>query len=93
MLSNGKPYKGNKAFFTNSFKNLGRDKTQTLVNRYPQGQEIEVYYNPEKHSISILEPGRKDGIYSSGLIMMTILFLLGVIALFDHTIITDLVVG
>jgi hypothetical protein len=89
---NGKRYTGKKPFFTNSFKNLGRDKIQTLGNRYPQGQHIEVYYHPQKHSLSVLEPGRKDGILS-GIILMMIFFLLGLIALFDHTMITNLALG
>ena len=31
--------------------------TQKLIERYPVGENVEVYYNPENHSDSVLLPG------------------------------------
>lgn len=79
---NGRVYSGKRPFFANSYKKLGRDKTNELINKYPEGQEIEVYYNPSKPKMSVLEPGRKDGLLTS-IIFLAILFIAGIVTLYD----------
>ncbi len=79
---NGREYSGKRPFFANSYKKLGRDKTNELISKYPKDQEIEVYYNPSKQEMSVLEPGRKEGLLTS-IIFLAILFIAGVVTLYD----------
>lgn len=48
-------------------------KQKRLINKYPQGSQITVYYHPEKPDLSIVEPG----LNISALMMVASLLMLG----------------
>lgn len=73
---NGTTHEGKTPFFANSYKNLGRKKSWDLIEKYSEGKQIDVFYNPSNPKLSTLEPGRKDGIVSS-LLLMVLLFTIG----------------
>jgi hypothetical protein len=75
---NGRMYSGKRPFFASSYKKLGREKTDELISKYAEGREIDVHYNPSKPEMSVLEPGRKDGLLT-GIILLAIFFLAGII--------------
>jgi len=50
---------------------LGRAWSQKIVDRYPGGAPVKIYYNPEKPSDALLEPGNITGL----LILYAFLFL------------------
>ncbi|MDD3720993.1 MAG: DUF3592 domain-containing protein [Lutibacter sp.] len=75
----GITYQGKKPFFANSFKNLREKKSWKLIERYPEGMSVNVYYNSANPKISTLEIGRKDGVITV-LIIMVLLFILGFIS-------------
>jgi hypothetical protein len=86
---NGRLYSSKRPFFANSYKKLGREKTDELISKYSLGQEIDVYYNPSKPEMSVLEPGRKDGLLSA-IILLAIFFLAGVITFYNGTVVGNL---
>jgi len=86
---NGVTYKGDKPFFYNSYKTLNIKKVSQLTNKYPEGKQVIVYYNPSNHKISTLEPGRKDGV-NGALLLLLFLFLLGFICFYDPTLFVEL---
>lgn len=75
----GRTYQGNKPFFANSYKHLKGKRSWELIDKYSEGKQIAVFYNPSNPKLSILEPGRKDGIITAFLILF-LLFVLGFIA-------------
>ncbi len=74
----GITYQGNKPFFANTFKKLRGKKSWELIERYPKGIRVNVFYNSANPKTSTLEPGRKDGVITA-LIIMVLLFILGFI--------------
>lgn len=86
---NGRMYSGKRPFFANSYKKLGREKTNELITKYSEGQEIEVYYNPSKPEMSVLEPGRKDGLLT-GIVLLAIFFLVGIITFYNWMLVGNL---
>ncbi len=75
----GITYQGKKPFFANSFKQLKGKRSWELMEEYSEGKEIDVFYNSENPKLSILEPGRKDGVITA-LLLMFLLFILGFIS-------------
>lgn len=73
---NGITYQCNKPFYANSYKNLGGKKSWKLMEKYPEGKRIDVFYNPSNPKASTLEPGRKDGVITA-LTVVILLFILG----------------
>ena len=86
---NGRNYEGKKPFFANSFRKLGREKTTALLANYPAGTAVTVSYHPENPALSILEPGRTEGVVSA-MVVLVMLVALGVIMLYNPTIISSL---
>ncbi|WP_111309962.1 DUF3592 domain-containing protein [Confluentibacter sediminis] len=84
----GKEYKNKRIFFTNS-NHYERKSAREFEKKYSEGQEVEVYYNPNKHSTSVIEPGRKDGVLVS-ILLTVIFFLFGYIAFFDQELFTEI---
>lgn len=82
-------YSGKRPYFANSYKKLGREKTNELMSKYAEGQEIDVYYNPSKPEMSVLEPGRKDGLLT-GIVLLTIFFLTGIITFYNWMLVGNL---
>jgi len=68
-------YQGN----TVAYRDLvGASETKRVLNRYPTGKKVNVYYNPQNHRESALEPGYVKG---SGfwIIVPLAMFLIGVL--------------
>lgn len=72
----GITYRGKKPFFANSFKQLKGKKSWELMEKYPEGKLIDVFYNPANPKLSTLEPRRKDGVITA-LAVVVLLFMLG----------------
>ena len=51
---NGKTYKSDKRTFVASCDD--KEWAKSIVKQYPVDSSVEVYYHPEKHKISVLEP-------------------------------------
>lgn len=87
---NGAKYQGEQPFFANSFKNFPRKKATALINKYPEGKEVSVFYNPSNHKIATLEPGRKDGV-NGALVLLILILALGFITYFRPDLLTELI--
>jgi hypothetical protein len=87
---NGLSYKGDKPFFYNSNKTINVKKVARLIDLYPDGKQVVVYYNPSNHKISTLEPGRKDGV-NGALFLLLFLFLAGLVALTSPGFISEII--
>ncbi|WP_047414240.1 DUF3592 domain-containing protein [Cellulophaga sp. Hel_I_12] len=85
---NGVSYKGDKPFFYNSYKTV--KKVSHLIELYPDGKQVVVYYNPSNHKISTLEPGRKDGV-NGALLLLLFLFSAGLMALSAPGLISEII--
>jgi hypothetical protein len=71
-------YKSKRVYFgSNIMSSFKKNKSQAIVNKYPKDKEVDVYYNPYKEKMAVLETGVKSEIIS-GLIFGIILFLTGV---------------
>ncbi|MFH2044887.1 MAG: DUF3592 domain-containing protein [Pseudomonadota bacterium] len=46
-----------------SFGGQKRGSARTLVNKYPEGKSVKVYYDPDDPEIAALEPGMEGGSY------------------------------
>ncbi|MBA6256017.1 MULTISPECIES: DUF3592 domain-containing protein [unclassified Colwellia] len=71
---NGKSYESNRIGF--GFK--GSDKKQNvdlIINRYPIGKRVAVYFDKSNPSFSVLEPERNS---KFGFIFLSVLYLMGV---------------
>jgi len=84
----GETHKNKRIFFTNS-KYYKKSRAIEFEKKYHEGQEVSVFYNPNKHHMSVLEPGRKDGVIS-GIILLALLFALGYIAFFNEALLTTI---
>ncbi len=69
--------------------NLKGKRMWDLIEKYPEGKEVNVFYNPSNQNESTLEPGRKDGIIGA-LIVLILLFLLGFMAYSNPYLITEI---
>ncbi|MCK0157027.1 DUF3592 domain-containing protein [Cellulophaga sp. F20128] len=87
---NGISYQGEQPYFANSFKYLSQKKASDLLNNYKEGKQVIVFYNPSNPKISTLEPGRKDGVFSTLLLLMT-LFILGFICYYNPALVIELI--
>jgi len=61
-VANGTTYSANKV----SFGQVGGSSpapARKIVNRYPKGKNVTVYYNPEKPETAVLEPGMSAAVY------------------------------
>ncbi len=77
---NGETYSANKVLFGQVGKGSPAS-ARKIVNRYPAGKKVTVYYNPDEPEIAVLEPGATGGTYVLfGVGCVFILF--GVVALF-----------
>jgi hypothetical protein len=85
----GEAYKNKRIFFTNS-KYYKKSRTIEFEKKYQEGQQVSVFYNPNKHRMAVLEPGRKDGVIS-GIIFLALFFALGYIAFFNEALFTIII--
>jgi len=77
-IVNEKRYRNDRVAFKGDQKKTGigsqnRRYHQSIVDRYPVGREIEVYYSPNDPGMSVLEPGRTSG--ATGMLFLTCGFL------------------
>ncbi|APQ17570.1 DUF3592 domain-containing protein [Maribacter hydrothermalis] len=86
---NGTTYHNEKPFFANSFKNFSQKKASILMNKYKEGKQVTVYYNPSDPSIATLEPGRMDGIPNT-IALLILLLALGFICYYNPNILVEL---
>ncbi|GAA4804954.1 DUF3592 domain-containing protein [Litoribaculum gwangyangense] len=82
----GETHKNKRIFFTNS-KYYKKNRAIEFEKKYREGQQVNVFYNPNKHRMAVLEPGRKDGVISA-IILLTLFFTLGYVAFFNPALIT-----
>lgn len=54
----GKTYQGNTVAFRDV---VGIYEKKRVLNLYPSGKKVDVYFNPDNHGESVLEPGYKKG--------------------------------
>ncbi|WP_339918250.1 DUF3592 domain-containing protein [Yeosuana marina] len=83
-------YKNQRIFFSNS-KQYRLKHIREFRRKYSQGQQVEVFYNPNNPKIAVLEPGRKDGVVLA-VVISALSFMYGYIAFFNqelHTEITE----
>lgn len=52
----GQSFEGSDVTFGGNYKSSNRSSWTRLVNQYPVGAEVEVYYDPEVPGISVLQP-------------------------------------
>jgi len=78
----GETHKNKLIFFTNS-KYYKKSRAVEFEKKYQEGQQVNVFYNPNKHRMAVLEPGRKDGVISA-IILLALVFSLGYIAFFNE---------
>nr|WP_247653719.1 DUF3592 domain-containing protein [Flavobacterium sp. CS20] len=57
--------------------------------KYSPGQQVEVFYNPNKPKMAVLEPGRKDGIVLA-VVITSVSFIYGYIAFFNQDLYTEI---
>ncbi len=55
-LVDGQEFQGNRRTFSNVRTSSAR-RTEKILERYPPGGSVSVYYDPDDHSSSVLEPG------------------------------------
>lgn len=55
-------YSGNKVSF-GEYSSSNRGHAERIVDRYPKGKSVEVFYNPDKPDTAVLEPGVSGGVY------------------------------
>jgi hypothetical protein len=79
-----------KPFYANSFKNIKGKKMWDLIEKYPEGKQVNVFYNPSKTKISTLEPGRKDGVIAV-VMVMSLLFIIGFVSQHDPTLLWGII--
>jgi hypothetical protein len=87
---NGITYKEDKPFFYNSHKTFNVKKVSELMDNYTEGKQVVVFYNPSNHKISTLEPGRKDGVNGTLLLLLS-LFFLGFLSYSYPSLITEII--
>lgn len=74
----GKCYKSNKIDAFINYSSSSSSRALKLINRYPVGAKIEVFFNPTKPTFGILEPGLKKG----SILLCSIGFVLLMLSLF-----------
>lgn len=74
--ANGQTYTGEKVFFGDA-RSSSMAKEQKMVDRYKQGAQVEVFYNPQQPQEAVLER-RTGGTNMVYLILGSVVFLLGV---------------
>ncbi len=82
-IVNGKRYKSSKIFLTNIESDYKTIKK--LVEKYPEGKEIDIYYNPFKPEESILKRN-----YHTGMFIQTLVFF-GMLSVFLYTLFIEII--
>ena len=57
----GKLYKSDRIFWGNVHTSCTRDSAQQVAEKYMEGTQVTVYYNPNNTQESVLEPGSAHG--------------------------------
>ena len=55
--------RGDVVWFGGNYSSSSFGEIYETVNRYQKGQIVDVFYNPDIHTISVLEPGAKISSY------------------------------
>ncbi|MEZ4855002.1 MAG: DUF3592 domain-containing protein [Gelidibacter sp.] len=84
----GEAFKNQRVFFANT-KYYKKNRAIEFEKKYQEGQQVNVFYNPNKPSMAVLEPGRKDGVILA-IILTVLIFSLGYIAFFNEAILANL---
>lgn len=84
----GTVYKNQRIFFSNS-KQYRLKHIREFRSKYSPGQQVEVFYNPNKPKMAVLEPGRKDGIVLA-VVITSVSFVYGYIAFFNQDLYTEI---
>lgn len=84
----GTVYKNQRIFFSNS-KQYKLKHIREFRRKYSQGQQVEVFYNPNKPKMAVLEPGRKDGV-ALAVAITSVSFIYGYIAFFNQDLYTEI---
>ena len=74
----GKSYTGNRVCY-GDYNSEGPSHAYRVVNRYPKGKDVRVYYMPDNPKVCLLEPGNQRGSYITPGIGL-FLFILGSLA-------------
>lgn len=76
---NGKEFKSPKYSYA-EYSSSNSDHAYEVINKYPKGERVTVFYNPEKHYDAVLEPGTSFIVYVP-LILGAIFSLVGFLVL------------
>ena len=75
---NDKVYISKRIYFGSSIMSSSKkEKSNTLKNNYKANQNVTVYYNPDNHSMSVLETGYHSEL-NSGYVIGIILIIMGI---------------
>jgi hypothetical protein len=80
---NGKTYRSNRIFLTNLESDYNTIKK--IVDKYPEGKKIDIYYNPFKPEDSLLKRN-----YHTGMFIQTLVFF-GMLSVFIYTLYIELI--
>jgi hypothetical protein len=82
-----RPFQGSRIKF-GELSYSSRNRAQEIVNRYPVGQPVAVYHDPDRPERAVLEPGVSGGSYlvlGIGLLFVTLAFIIApLILLFNR---------
>ena len=73
---NGDAYLGEIVWFGDGYSSSARHSHQDIVDRYPVGAQVNVYYKPDDPFIAVLEPGAVASSYA-GFILSCVLMVIG----------------
>lgn len=68
----GQQYKSDRVFSNNGYANDDLDQQEAIITRYPEGKDIEVFFNPLNPGQSVLFPGDSPGtevIHTFGIVL------------------------
>lgn len=88
----GEKFEGDEIWF-GQYSSSNRSEMQKLVNEYPVGQDVKVYYSPDDPSTAVLKPGAFTSsymVYGIGMVFLVIGCLLALIPLIKFVLVTTI---